>query len=84
MRLEPKDETKKRLQGRSPDRSDCYVMGLTGTRLLWETLKIGDGKGLLLYPAKDKMLKTTLNLHSSDWFDEAERKKQATELENAW
>ena len=49
-----------------------------------ETLKTGDGKGLLLYPAKDKMMKPKLNLHSSEYFDELERRKQDSELENSW
>ena len=84
MRLEPKDETKKRLDGRSPDRADCYIMGLTGTQLLWETLAVGDGKGLLLYAAKDKLNKPTVKLHSSEWFDELERRKNKSVLEKAW
>ena len=84
MRLEPKEETKKRLNGRSPDRADCYIMGLTGTQLLWETLTTGDGKGLILYAAKDKMTKATVPLHSSDWFDEVARQQKANELEKAW
>jgi hypothetical protein len=84
MRLETKEETKKRLDGRSPDRADCYIMGLTGTQLLWETLKTGDGKGLLLYPARDKMNKTFAPLHSPDWFDELERKQKESVLENSW
>jgi hypothetical protein len=84
MRLEPKDETKKRLDGRSPDRADCYIMGLTGTQLLWETLTTGDGKGLLLYPAKDKLMKPSMNLHSSEWFDEADRRQKESILENSW
>jgi hypothetical protein len=84
MRLEPKDETEKRLQGRSPDRADCYVMGLIGTQLLWETLKTGDGKGLLLYPAKDKLTQAIAPLHSPDWFDEVERQQKESVLESSW
>jgi len=84
MRLETKDATKERLKGRSPDRADCYIMGLTGTQLLWETLKTGDGKGLLLYPAKDKLMKPNLALHSPDYFDELERRQKESVLENQW
>ena len=84
MRLEPKEETKKRLNGRSPDRADGYVMGLLGTKLLWEDITVGDGKGMLLYQARDKMTKTTLNLHSSEYFDEQERRIKESVLEKQW